>query len=474
MNLKNNIVLTFLSVLPISCINNQAKNIEEKPNIIFIMADDHAAQAISCYGSRINSTPNIDRLASEGAIFNNCFCTNSISSPSRAVILTGKYSHLNGVVDNHQAFNGLQDTYPKYLKQAGYQTAIVGKWHLKSEPTGFDYWNVLPGQGAYHNPVLIENGVKQEHQGYVTDIIADEALNWLEERDSDKPFCLMIHNKAIHADWESDDKHANMFEDIKIPEPQTFNDDYAGRSAQIANHQLLIGPSQWGLHYKYRFGEMPIQGSFQEKKEWMYQRYIKDYLRCVASADENIGRVLDYLDETGLRKNTIVVYTSDQGFFLGEHGLYDKRFMYEESLRMPLIIRYPEEIKPATVVDDIVLNLDFAETILDYANVEIPKDMQGHSFRQLAQGKKQENWRGGMYYRFYEDNYGIGPHEGIRTQRYKLIHFLYGDNAWELFDLKDDPNEMKNLYTDASYQQTIEEMKGELVELKLKYKIPKE
>ena len=275
MKINRGVLIILLCFTFLGCKQVKEK-VTEKPNVIFIMADDHAAQAISCYGSRINSTPNIDRLASEGALFNNSFCTNSICSPSRAVILTGKYSHLNGVVDNHQAFNGLQDTYPKYLRQAGYQTAIVGKWHLKSEPTGFDYWNVLPGQGAYHNPVLIENGVEQEHHGYVTDIITDEALNWLEERNSNKPFCLMIHNKAIHANWETDDKHATMFNDIKILEPQTFNDNYAGRSAQISNHQLLVGPSQWNLHYKYRYGEMPIQGSFQEKKEWMYQRYIKD------------------------------------------------------------------------------------------------------------------------------------------------------------------------------------------------------
>ncbi|NND08633.1 MAG: sulfatase [Saprospiraceae bacterium] len=446
----------------------------QKPNIIFIMADDHAAQAISCYGSQMNSTPNIDRIASEGAWFENCFCTNSICSPSRAAILTGKYSHLNGVRDNVEKFNGLQNTYPKYLRNAGYQTAVAGKWHLKSQPTGFDYWNVLPGQGEYHNPVLIENGVEKKHPGYVTDIITDIALDWLKERDREKPFCLMIHHKAVHANWEADDKYANMFSDINIPEPATFYDDFEGRSPQLANHQLFVGPSQWGLHYEYRFGEMPVEGSIQDRKEWMYQRYIKDYLRCVASVDENIGRVLAYLDETGLDKNTIIIYTSDQGFFLGEHGLYDKRFMYEESLRLPLLIRYPKEIKPATHVEKMVLNLDFAETILDYAGVEIPEDMQGKSFRQLAKGQSPEGWRDGMYYRFYEEAYGIGPCEGIRTQQYKLIHYLYGDEFWELYDLKNDPHEMENLYTDITYKNTIEVLKNEMSELRLQYKFGEE
>ena len=474
MHMKNYILIVLLGVLHISCKNIQTENVTKTPNIIFIMADDHAAQAVGCYGSQMNLTPNIDRIASEGALFENCFCTNSICSPSRAVILTGKYSHLNGVTDNIQKFNGLQDTYPKYLKKAGYQTAIAGKWHLKSQPTGFDYWNVLPGQGEYYNPVLIENGVEQKHEGYVTDIITDIALDWLNERDSEKPFCLMIHHKAIHANWETDDEYANMFSDIKIPEPPTFNDNFAGRSAQVANHQLFVGPSQWGLHYEYRFGEMPVEGSFQDKKEWMYQRYIKDYLKCVASVDDNIGRVLAFLDKTGLDKNTIIVYTSDQGFFLGEHGLYDKRFMYEESLRMPLVIRYPEEIKPATVVDEMVLNLDFAETILDYAGVGIPEDMQGSSFRQLALGESPEEWRDGMYYRFYEEAYGIGPCEGIRTQKHKLIHYLYDDKSWELYDLQNDPHEMENLYTDMAYEQTIEELKNEMSELRLQYKIPEE
>lgn len=474
MNIRYIIATAFLVGLLFSCAVKKEEGVDERPNIIFIMSDDHASQAISSYGSKINTTPNIDRLASEGALFRNSFCTNSICSPSRAVILTGKYSHLNGVSDNAEVFNGSQDTYPKYLQAAGYQTAIVGKWHLKSEPTGFDYWNVLPGQGAYHDPVLIENGNEKKYTGYVTDIITDQALSWLKDRKTENPFCLMVHHKAVHADWEADDKYADMFENIKVPEPTTFNDDYEGRAEQISNHQLLVGPSQWNIHYKYRFGEMPVVGTDQDKREWMYQRYIKDYLKCVASLDDNIGRLLDYLDESELRKNTIVIYTSDQGFFLGEHGLYDKRFMYEESLRMPLIMRYPKEIKPGSIIEDMALNLDFAETILDYAGVEIPKEMQGNSLRNLARGEKQEDWRDKMYYRFYEEGYGIGPHEGIRTENHKLIHFMHGNEAWELYDLDADPTEVKNLYSDESNDELIETLKSEMKEMRVQYKFTTE
>lgn len=473
-SVNNLLLITLFLILFSACNNNKSAHSEKqitRPNILFIMSDDHAANAISAYGSKINTTPHIDRLAAEGALFQNSFCTNSICSPSRAVILTGKYSHINGVLDNEQKFDGLQENYPKYLRNAGYETAIVGKWHLKSEPTGFDYWNVLPGQGAYHNPILIENGVEKKHQGYVTDVITDKALNWLDNRNNEKPFCLMVHHKGVHANWETDNKHANMYEGINIPEPTTFNDDYAGRTAQTGNHQLLIGPSQWGLHYKYRFGDMPVEGSEQDKREWMYQRYIKDYLKCVASVDDNVGRILDYLDKTGLAENTIVVYTSDQGFFLGEHGLYDKRFMYEESLRIPLLMRYPKEIMPASVIKEMVLNLDFAETFLDYAGVETPEEMQGKSFRKLAQGEKLDDWRYGMYYRFYEKAYGIGPHEGIRTQKYKLIHYLYGDEGWELYDLENDPLELKNLYQQEDMVDVKKELVQKLDDLKKQYQV---
>ncbi len=442
-----------------------------KPNIIFIMSDDHASHAISAYGSKINKTPNIDRLAREGMRFDNCFCTNSICAPSRAVILTGKYNHLNGVVDNGAKFDGSQQTLPKLLQQAGYQTAIVGKWHLKSQPTGFHYSNVLPGQGEYHNPVMIENGKQQKHEGYVTDLITDKALGWLKKQESsDKPFFLMLHHKAPHADWEPDQKHMDMYSDKDIPYPATFNDDYETRTGQIKNHRLHVGPKQWDLHFK-RFGKIPEGMTTQETRRWVYQKYMKNYLRCIASVDDNVGRLLDYLDQSGLAGDTIVVYTSDQGFFLGDHGLYDKRFMYEHSLRMPLLMRYPEGIKPGATSDAMVLNLDFASTFLDYAGAPIPKDIQGQSLMGITTGNTPQDWRTAMYYRFYEKGYGIGPHEGIRTMNHKLIHYLYGDEGWELYDLKKDPNEINNIYGAPENQDLIENFKNTLLSLKSKYKV---
>ena len=439
-----------------------------RPNILFIMSDDHASHAIGAYGSQINRTPNIDRLAREGMRFDNCFCTNSICAPSRAVILTGKYSHRNGVIDNGCRFDGDQQTLPKLLQRAGYQTAIVGKWHLKTPPTGFHYSNILPGQGEYHNPVLIENGVRKRHTGYVTDLITDVAIQWLRDCPRGKPFFMMLHHKAPHANWEPDEKHAEMYEDADIPEPLTFNDTYQGRTDQIKNHRLHVGPKQWELHFK-RFGPLAENMSEQETKEWVYQVYIKNYLRCIASVDDNVGRVLDYLDEAGLRDDTIVIYTSDQGFFLGDHGLYDKRFMYEQSLRMPLLLRYPKKIMPNSASDKIVLNLDLAPTLLDYAGVAVPADVQGRSFRAIAHGRTPRDWRKTMYYRFYESAFGIGPHEGVRTRRYKLIHFLYGDQGWEFYDLEKDPDEMMNLYGHPESRELVDTLKTELDVLKRRY-----
>ncbi|MHC4433247.1 MAG: sulfatase family protein, partial [Planctomycetota bacterium] len=395
---------------------------------------------------------------------------NSICAPSRAVILTGKYSHLNGVIDNRVTFDGGQQTLPKLLQQAGYQTAIVGKWHLKSPPTGFHYSNVLPGQGAYHNPVMIENGDSRKQKGYVTDLITDSAISWLRKQESSEtPFFLMLHHKAPHADWEPDEKHMTMYSDGDIPLPATFNDDYITRTAQIGNHRLHVGPKQWELHFK-RFGQIPEGMTEQQTREWVYQRYMKNYLACIASVDDNVGRVLDYLEQAGLVENTIVVYTSDQGFFLGDHGLYDKRFMYEHSLRMPLLTRYPANIKPGSVSDAMVSNLDFASTLLDYARVPVPEDIQGESFKSIANGSRPKDWRTAIYYRFYETAFGIGPHEGIRTKRHKLIHFLYGDMGWELYDLKRDPDELNNMYGSAQTEGLVEDLKEMLASLKRKYK----
>ena len=449
--------------------NSERKGL--RPNILFIMSDDHASHAISAYGSRVNRTPNIDRIAREGMRFDHCFCTNSICAPSRAVILTGKYSHLNGVIDNRLKFDGRQQTLPKLLRQAGYQTAIVGKWHLKTSPTGFDYSNILPGQGAYHDPVMIENGLRKKHAGYVTDLITDSAIEWLKGRPGDKPFFMMLHHKAPHANWEPDEKHAELYKDADVPEPPTFDDTYETRTGQIKNHRLHVGSKQWELHFK-RFGPLPEGMSEPETRKWVYQVYMKNYLRCIASVDDNVGRVLDYLDEAGLRDNTIVVYTSDQGFFLGDHGLYDKRFMYEHSLRMPFLMRYPKEIAPGSTAGRIVLNLDFAPTLLDFAGAAVPADIQGRSFRAIARGRTPDDWRTAMYYRFYENAFGIGPHEGVRTQRYKLIHFLYGDEGWELYDLEKDPDEMKNLYGHPDQRELIETLKAELEMLKRRYGVP--
>ena len=349
-----------------------------QPNIIFIMSDDHAAHAMSCYGSRINETPHIDRIANEGLRFDNCFCTNSICTPSRAVILTGTYNHINKVttLDTHMD-NRLQ-TYPKLLQQVGYQTAIVGKWHLgqgpEHEPTGFDFWRVLPGQGDYHDPLFIDAAGKRPYEGYVTDLITDFALDWLGQRDEERPFCLMVHHKAPHRHWEPDEKHAHMYDDIDIPEPQTFNDDYTNRAsaAEAATMRIERDLIAEDLKQPVPEGLTPA-----EEKSWKYQRYIKDYLRVVASVDDNVGRLLDYLDSEGLTDDTLIIYTSDQGFFLGDHGWYDKRFMYEESLRMPLIMRYPREIEPGTNNQDMILNLDFAPLFLDLAGIEQPAEFQG-------------------------------------------------------------------------------------------------
>ncbi|MHC4624872.1 MAG: sulfatase/phosphatase domain-containing protein [Planctomycetota bacterium] len=443
----------------------------DRPNIIFIMADDHASHALGCYGSRINKTPNLDRLAREGMRFDNCFCTNSICAPSRAVILTGKYSHINGKIDNtrENPFDGGQQTFPKLLQKAGYETAMIGKWHLRTEPTGFDYWNVLPGQGKYHNPEFIEMGETKKYSGYVTDLITDFCLAWLKKRKTDKPFLLMYHHKAPHRNWQPDGKHAKMYEDVDIPVPETFDDDYETRSNAAREQQMTIA-----RHFRVPGDTKvkPPEGlSGDALKHWKYQRYMQDYLRCVASIDDNVGRLLDYLDESGLAANTVVVYTSDQGFFLGDHGWFDKRFMYEESLRMPLLIRYPKEIRRGSANSDIVLNLDFAPTFLDFAGVTVPADIQGRSFRSLLKGKAPRDWRTSMYYHYYEypGAHAVKRHYGIRTKRYKLIHFYYDIDAWELYDLQRDPNELNNLYGNPAYGNIVRVLKAELGRLREQY-----
>ena len=436
------------------------------PNIIYIMADDHTSQAISCYGSKINQTPNIDRLAKEGMRFSNCFCTNSICAPSRAVILSGRYSHLNGVRDNREVFDGSQVTFPRLLQKAGYRTAMIGKWHLKSDPTGFDHWNILPGQGRYNNPEFLEMGQRRQYDGYVTDIITDLAIAWLKEQDNERPFCLLCHHKAPHANWTPNAKHAQLFADRDIPEPATLQEDLASRTKAVQETTLMLDRNYLKRHPQ---PNEPVTLDGPALRPWVYQRFIKDYLRCIVSVDENVGRLLQYLDESGKARDTIVIYTSDQGFFLGEHGMYDKRLMYEEPLHMPLLIRYPGRIAPGSVAEAIVLNLDFAPTLLDLAGVPAPKEMQGRSFAPILQGKTPDDWRPTMYYRFYEAQYGVGPHLGVRTDRYKLIHFLYGDCGWELYDLKADPQEMVNLYNRPESAETVARLKAEIERLQRQY-----
>ncbi|MGC9348844.1 MAG: sulfatase family protein, partial [Anaerolineae bacterium] len=379
---------------------------DNRPNIIFIMSDDHASHAMSCYGSRINRTPNLDRIAEGGMRFDNCFCTNSICTPSRATILTGTYNHVNEVTTLTTKMDNRLLTFPKLLRRSGYQTAIFGKWHLgvgpQHCPTGFDAWTVLPGQGIYHNPEFIfqgpGGGARRTVKGYVTDLITDMSLDWLAERDRDRPFCLLVHHKAPHRPWVSDEAHAHMYLNEDVPEPETLYDDYENRASAAAAAEMRVGVHMNPLDLKC---EMPRGLSEHEMRKWGYQRYIKEYLRVVASIDDNVGRLLDYLDDQGLADNTVVIYTSDQGFFLGDHGWYDKRFMYEESLCMPFVLRYPGEVAAGTVNDDIVLNVDFPHLFLDLAEVDIPDEMQGRSFRPLLHGETPADWRQAMYYRYW-------------------------------------------------------------------------
>jgi arylsulfatase A-like enzyme len=486
--------------------NNQKQIADNKPNIIFILADDLAVNAVSAYNpSRIN-TPNIDRLASEGIKFNNCLVTNSICAPSRAVMLTGKYSHMNGLRDNRDVFNGDQQTFPKLLQNAGYQTALIGKWHLKSTPQGFDYWNIVQGQGLYYNPQFIEMGDTIRHTGYVSDLITDFVFDYLEKSDKEKPFCLLYHHKSPHRNWMPNIKD---LAELKIhPEPETLNDDYTGRIAasqqdlEIKNlynsldlkinleegekeysggKESFEAIESWKITYNSLTPEQknewdeyyePINKKFREANftdeelfKWKYQRYINYYLLCVKSIDDNLGRLFEYLDKNNLSESTMVILSSDQGFFLGEHGWYDKRFMYEESIKIPMLIRYPREIEANQASDKIILNLDFAPTLLDFAGINIPSDMQGKSFKEFTLGKNIPNWRNSMYYHYYEYPHGwhdVKRHYGIRTEKFKLIHFYYDIDEWELFDLESDPNEMNNLINDENYFDLIEKLKNEL------------
>ncbi|MDF1755769.1 MAG: sulfatase [Verrucomicrobiales bacterium] len=471
----------------------------QRPNILFLFTDDHATQAISAYGdnylTEIAPTPGIDRIANEGILFRRCYVTNSICGPSRAVIQTGKYSHLNGFRKNGDTFDGSQVTVPKLLRKAGYETAIVGKWHLKSTPTGFDHYEVLKGQGQYYNPGLFTNGEMIKHVGYTSDIIGDQSIKWLESRDKEKPFFLMSQQKAPHGRWEPALRHLEWLDDVRVPEPKSLFDDYSGRSGPAAGHTMGIadhmGEKRLMLSYSSKFTPeqfevfdayfRPRNEAFlaakvtgKDRTRWHYQRYIKNYLRCVRGMDENVTKLLKYLDDNDLAENTVVFYSSDQGFYLGEHGWFDKRWMYEESYRTPLVIRWPGVIKPGSInADDLVSNIDFPETFLDIAEAPIPEAMQGRSLLPLLKGSTPNDWRKSHYYHYYESGgHGVALHYGVTDGRYKLIRFPEPKyDTWEFYDLETDPHEMESRYNDPSLAEEQSRMKAELEKLRTDLKV---
>jgi arylsulfatase A-like enzyme len=494
-----------------------------RPNILFIMADDHGWQAVSAYGSRVNRTPSIDRIAAEGVRFDRCYVTNSICGPSRACILTGKYSHKSGYYDHYSRFDGSQQTFPKLLQAAGYQTAIIGKWHLGNDPQGFDYWDVLPGQGQYYRPDFISANGRRAVPGYVSEVITDEAIDWLKnKRDAERPFMLMVHHKAPHRPWQPAPSKLAKYERRTFQKPDTLLDDYAHRGTAAKVAEMRIGQmvpnsdvklwketdeprkflfnrmseterAAWERYVDPRLGafeatmkrrggqspfapQTPQKGTVPDeaRTRWFYQLYMRDYLACVESVDDSVGELLDYLDESGLAENTVVVYTSDQGFYLGEHGWFDKRFMYEQSLRTPLVVRWPGEVKPGSVEGRIVSNLDFAETFLELAGADVPDDMQGRSFVPLLRGGAPDDWRTAFYYHYYEGferEHKVHKHEGVTTGRAKLIHF-YPIEEWELYDLEKDPHEMMNVYGQPEYAKAQAELHAELERLREELEVP--
>jgi arylsulfatase A-like enzyme len=463
----------------------------DRPNIIYVMSDDHAAHAIGAYGSKVNKTPHLDRLAREGALLTNVFATNSICTPSRATILTGQYSHLNGVTVFNR-FDSARMTVAKLLQAGGYHTAMIGKWHLGSDPAGFDHWEILPGQGRYVDPILYTATGEKTYTGkYVTDVLTDLGIEFIRSRPRAKPFFLMLHHKAPHRPWQPDQAHGARFAGQWIPEPATLWDAYDTRTDALHENQQRIAHDLTRVDLKLTppadLAGAELQEWLRAKPDsvttevagksvtltgealtrWKYQRYMQDYLATVQSVDDNMGRLLDALDREGLAKNTIVIYTSDQGFFLGDHGMYDKRFMYEESLRMPFLVRWPAAIKPGTRADAIGLNVDFAPTFLDAAGLPANAEMQGTSLLPVLRGRTPKDWRTSMYYRYYHDpgDHNTRAHYGVRTDTHKLIYFWKKDQ-WELFDLVKDPAEMHNLYAQPGFEAITATLKTELQRLK--------
>jgi len=502
------VVLIFLTFLPASLLG-------KRPNIVFIFSDDHATKAIGAYEglfASLNPTPNIDKLAAQGALFKNSYCTNSICGPSRAVILTGKHSHKNGFMANGDHFNGDQQTLPKLLQQAGYQTAIFGKWHLHSTPQGFNTWKILPGQGEYYNPRLITAEGEETHMGYCTDIVTDLAVDWMKEQSKqEKPFFLMCQHKAPHRNWMPALRHLPLYEDITIPEPSTLFDKGESKTPNAQWQEMEIGQhmdlnfdlfykltpeykrkkskhgpdrsghknmkrmtatqlSRFRAHYDSADAELEkLQLNGEDLIRWKYQRYLKNYLRCVKGVDESVGTILETIQQLGLEEDTIVIYSSDQGFYLGDHGWYDKRWMYEESLEMPLIVKWPGVTKPGSKITELVQNLDYAPTLLEAAEAEIPADLQGKSLTSLFRGETA-SWRDSIYYHYYAypAAHQVPRHNGVRTKTHKLIHF-YNYDEWELYDLENDPEELQNLYQDPNQKEKIAELKKQLKQLEQNY-----
>jgi len=494
-------IKSFLSLLMVCvCFSTlHAQPATKRPNMVIIISDDHAYQAISAYGSTLMQTPNIDRIADEGVLFTKAYVTNSICGPSRAVLLTGKYSHINGFKDNESShFNTGQDLFVKQLQRNGYQTAWIGKYHLGEKPEGFNFWQILPGQGSYYNPdFIMMDGSKKRIEGYASDIIEDVTESWLDRRDPSKPFCLVVGHKATHRTWVPDTTDMGKFDSVTIPLPPNFYDPYTNRAAAQVQDMTIAKTMIMGYDLKMLNGDVkdqsvarmntkqrakfdayyqPIQSDLDARHlsgnaltEWKYQRYIKDYLATAASLDRNIGRTLDYLDQHHLTENTIVIYLSDQGFYLGEHGWFDKRFMYEESFRTPMMMRYPGVIKPGTKSDAYVMNLDIAPTCLDAAGVSVPKDIQGQSFLPLLTAKSKKE-REAMYYHYYENGeHSVSPHFGIQTKKYKLIRFYKRVNSWELYDLQKDEHDMNNVYGKKGYGKITKQLTSQLNALIAEY-----
>ncbi len=533
-NIQASLILTgigssVLLSMPATAQKNREFTTEDgKPlNIIYIMSDDHTRQAISSYDQRFGiTTPHIDKIAREGLIFENSYVANSISGPSRACLITGKHSHKNGFMNNENTFDGEQQTMPKLLQKAGYQTAMIGKWHLHSDPTGFDHWDILPGQGDYYTPVMYTATERKTYPGeYVADLITDKSIDWLEQRDSEKPFMLFVHHKTVHRNFMAKLSDLRAFENKTFPYPDNLFDNYKGRRAAAAQEMTLdkhydmvydlkmdapdgkptpLGwmfdnggkdDNRWGTygrmlpHEREAWDEVydSIKNDFKECNpqgddlvRWKYQRYVKDYLKTAKGMDDNIGRLMQYLEENNLLENTLVIYTSDQGFYMGEHGWYDKRFMYEESFSTPLIMRLPQRFNTRGTVTQMVQNIDHAPTFLEIAGAEIPADIQGESYLPLLKGKTLLsmwdllNWRKSLYYHFYEypAEHMVKRHYGIRTTRYKLIHFYNDIDEWELYDLKTDPNEMNNLINIPRHQPLVKKLKKQLYKLQVKYDDP--